>query len=375
MDAPTVLWEAWHKQVKQLFPCLHGHQQKTLAWMVVGMVLSGSAILQRMAEGLYGIGSATMPSIERRLARFVANDRVQVTSVWSHFLSQVLPFWRERRIFLVFDCTPFDDRATILYLGLLVHSRVLPLAWQVLPAQQKWPEGQWTVVARLFEQIAAYLGQAECMVLADRGLVGWPLVQLCRARHWHYLLRVRKEHTCRRWVGRWTAWRPLGQLLTKPGQQWCGRVQLWQEQTLETQLSAVWDPTAQEIWLLISDRPAGRRRIQEYALRMRVEATFQDSKSRGWHLEASRMVDRARLDRLLLALLLALWWVTHLAAACLHHGKRHRFDRQGRRDKGIFRLGRLWLVDILRRAPQAGAIASCLPFSKKGTTWSFALRF
>jgi hypothetical protein len=375
MDAPTVLWEAWHAQVKQLFPCLHGHQQKALAWMVLGMVLSGSAILQRVAEGLYGIGSATMPSIERRLARFVANDRIQVTPVWTCFLGQVLPFWRGRRVLLVLDCTPFDDRATIMYLGLLVHSRVLPLAWQVLPAQQKWPEGQWTVVSRLFEQIAEYLGQAECTVLADRGLVGWPLVQLCRARHWHYLLRVRKEHTCRRWMGRWTAWRPLGQLITKPGQQWCGRVQLWQEQTLETQLSAVWEPTTQEVWLLISDRPAGRRRIKEYALRMRVEATFQDSKSRGWRLEASRIADRARLDRLLLALSLALWWVTHLAAACLHHGKRHRFDRQDRRDKGIFRLGRLWLVDILRRAPQAGAIVSCLPFSKKGTTWSFALRF
>jgi hypothetical protein len=150
MDVPKVVWEAWHTQVKQLFPCLHGHQQKALAWMVVGIVLSGSVILQRVAEGLYGISSAMMPSIERRLARFVANERVQVTPVWSHFLSQVLPFWRERRIYLVLDYTPFDDRATILYLGLLVHSRVLPLAWQVLPAQQKWPEGQWTVVSRKF---------------------------------------------------------------------------------------------------------------------------------------------------------------------------------------------------------------------------------
>jgi hypothetical protein len=72
MDAPTLLWEAWREQVKQLFPSLHGHQQKTLAWMVLGAVLSGSAVLQRMAEGLYGISAAKMPSIERRLARFGA---------------------------------------------------------------------------------------------------------------------------------------------------------------------------------------------------------------------------------------------------------------------------------------------------------------
>jgi hypothetical protein len=40
MDAPILLWEAWRTQVEQLFPHLHGHQQKTLAWMILGMVLS-----------------------------------------------------------------------------------------------------------------------------------------------------------------------------------------------------------------------------------------------------------------------------------------------------------------------------------------------
>jgi hypothetical protein len=375
MDAPALLWEVWREQVKQLFPRLHGHQQKTLAWMILGMVLSGSAVLQRMAEGLYGIGTAKMPSIERRLARFVANDRIQVTSIWTHFLAQVLPFWRAQRVFLVLDCTPFNEGATIIYVGLLIHSCILPLAWQVMPAQQKWPQGQWEIVERLLEQIAPHLEHSDCTLLADRGLVGWPLVQLCRVRCWHYLLRVRREHTCRRWMGRWTAWRPLGQLITKPGQQWCGRVQIWQAPTLETHLSAVWEPTAQEVWLLISDRPAGRQRIREYAVRMRVEATFQDSKSRGWHLEASQIADRSRLDRLLLALFLALWWVTHLAAGCVHHGKRHLFDRQDRRDKGVFRLGRLWLLDILRRATDASTLFRCLPFHRQGATWRFALRF
>ncbi len=375
MDAPALVWERWNAQVKMLLPQLHGHQQKTLAWMILGMVLSGSAVLQRIAEGLYGISAAKMPSIERRLARFVANERVQVAPIWTQFLSQVLPFWRERRVFLVLDCTPFDDRATIVYLGLLVHSRVLPVAWRVLPAQQKWPQGQWEVVRSLFDQVAPHLEAADCTLLADRGLVGWPLVQLCRERRWHYLLRVRREHTCRRWLGRWTAWRPLGQLITRPGQQWCGRVQMWQEPTLETQLSAVWDPAYQDVWFLISDRPAGRQRIGEYALRARVEATFQDSKSRGWKLEASFVHDLVRLDRLLLALFLAVWWICHLAAACMHHGQRHRFDRPDRRDKGIFRLGRLWLLDILRRAANEGALASCLPFTKRSNGWAFSLRF
>ena len=35
-------------------------------------------------------------------------------------------------------------------------------------------------------------------LIADRGLAGMPLVKLCTARGWHYLLRARAEHTCRR---------------------------------------------------------------------------------------------------------------------------------------------------------------------------------
>jgi hypothetical protein len=71
----------------------------------------------------------------------------------------------------------------------------------------------------------------------------------------------------------------------------------------------VWDHGCEEPWLLISDEGAGRRQVQAYAWRMRVEATFQDSKSPGFNIEASWIVDRAHLDRLLLALFLAMWWV------------------------------------------------------------------
>ena len=171
--------------------------------------------------------------------------------------------------------------------------------------------------------------------------------------------------------GQWVCWSALQHIVRAKGQPWYGRVLLWQDGTIETHLSALWDEQSREAWFLISDRPAGRRRVQEYGWRMRVEATFEDSKSRGWHLEASWIEDRQRLNRLLLAM----WWLTHLAAACLHHGHRERFDRHDRRDKGIFRLGRLWLLDILRRARTAAALLHCLPFQKGPNGWRFALRF
>lgn len=51
---------------------------------------------QRVAERsrLQSINPAKMASIERRLARFLANDRIVVTKIWEHFASQMLSFWQ-----------------------------------------------------------------------------------------------------------------------------------------------------------------------------------------------------------------------------------------------------------------------------------------
>src|SRR6266478_7243780 len=303
MNASITLWENWQEQVKEMLAGVHGHQKKTLALCVLGIMLSGSAVLQRMAEeiGLRGISEAKMVSIERRFARFMANPRVQVSKIWKQFLGQVLAYWKGKSVQLVLDCTPYDDRASIVYLGLLVHSRVLPVAWRIMPAQEKWDQGQWELVGDLLDEVKAHLEPTDCTLIADRGLAGAPLVKLCRDRKFHYLLRVCKEHTCRRQLGQgWRPWTALGHLILKEGQQWFGRVLLWQDQqTIETQLSAVWDTGHQEAWFLISDLPAGRKRVCEYARRMRVESTFQDGKSRGWNLEASLIEDLTRLNRLL----------------------------------------------------------------------------
>jgi hypothetical protein len=379
MDASALLWKQWRSQVKDLFGEMHGHQKKTLAFLVIGIVLSGTVVLQRMAERLseHGISSAKMPSIERRLARFLANERICVEAAWKQFVAQVLPFWRDKKLRFVLDLTPFNEHASIIYVGLLVHSRLLPVAWCSMPGQTSWPISQWSIVEQLLDTIIPYLGRAECTLIADRGLVGSPLVNICQVRRWHYLLRVRKADTCRRQLNKHfcQTWSRFDTFIRRPGDCWSGRAIVWQEEPIQTNVSAYWHPEYEEAWLLISDLPAGRARFSDYALRMRVEATFQDQKSRGWNLEGSFITDLTRLDRLLLGLFVAMWWVCHLAASCIHHGERHRFDRHDRRDKGIFRLGRLWLLDILHRAPSTGAVCSCLPFTRRKNGWTFSLRF
>ncbi len=108
MDASQVVWEKWHEQVKGLFSGLHGHQQKMLAWLVAGMVVSGCAVLQRVAEEIQqqGWSEAKMSSIERRLERFVANEPIVVNEIWNAFPGEVVPYWQGKKLTCVLDCTP-----------------------------------------------------------------------------------------------------------------------------------------------------------------------------------------------------------------------------------------------------------------------------
>jgi len=168
---------------------------------------------------------------------------------------------------------------------------------------------------------------------------------------------------------------PVSHLVKEPGKRFYGHIRLWQEDHIETNLSAYWEKNEEEALFVISDLPACRRRITDYRLRWRVESTFQDLKSRGWDWEESHVRRLDRVDRMLFILFLMVWWLVHLAASCIHHGKRDRYDRHDRRDKGIFRLERLYLLDIERRNPSGGNLEQCLLFLKRKGLWLFSLRF
>lgn len=383
MEAPKLLLKQWTEQVKELFPNLHGHQQKSLAFAVLGMVLAGHAVLQRMAEeiSLQEVSQATMPSIERRLQRLIANERIDVAACWQSFLEQVLPFWQSKEVVLVLDCTPYGQTFTLVYLGLLVHRRVLPLAWKIMPQQETWEQGQWELVRELVAEVAPHFPAANCTLIADRGLACLELIRICQAVKWHYVLRISSEHQVRRKYQRgYAPWQAGGQVVKKEGLQWYGSALVWKEHSFPASLAVCWEPGYEEVWIVISDLPPARKLIKIYGWRMRVEATFQDTKSRGWHIECSAISRVSHLNRHLMVLFLAVWWVAHLGSACMEHGHRSRFDRADRRDKGLFRLGRLYLRFLLAQcqykqpAMRAPHLASCLPFHRTKAGWRFSIR-
>ncbi|MDQ6660887.1 MAG: transposase [Chloroflexota bacterium] len=247
-----------------------------------------------------------------------------------------------------------------------------------MPAEHSWEEGQYAIITQFVKEVSPHLGQTQCRLLADSGISREKLVQLCEEAGWHYLLRIELDkgyYATELDAQGQPLWQPLKTILSEPGQDWQGRVWLWKTHQRQTWLTATWQVGQDAPLVVISDEGAGRHYLCRYRGRMRVEAMFQDKKSRGFGLQATHVRSRVHLDRLLLLLCLAIWWLARLGAACIHHGQRWHFDRGDRRDKSVIRLGRQWFLEIVERARSHASLARCLPFHRHQHGWRLCLRF
>src|SRR5258708_7625369 len=237
-----------------------------------------SLVLPHIAEALLAESEAKASSIERRLERFLSNPRIDVEQTWEELLAQVMPFFRKEPMRVIVDVTPYEEHAQVIYVGLLQHSRVLPLVWKVMPGKQKWDQGFWECISELFERLAPHVGEADCTIIGDSAFGCFPMVQLCQKYDWHYLFRIVGQHTCQRRSSRGQFGESIAvcKLVREPGKRFHGSVRFWQEWSIETELRLFLDAAEEKALIVISDRRAGKGRIADYRLSWTGESTFPD---------------------------------------------------------------------------------------------------
>jgi hypothetical protein len=347
----------WTAHVMRVLPDERVTRCRVLALFALGMIWAGTVRLNQVAATLPL--AVRDPSSERRLGRFLANPAVSVERVWHPLVPQLLAGWAGQEVPLVFDPTPLGQTWTVLWVGIVRHRRVLPLAWRLVPQQDPWPDPLGPLLRPLLAMIAAAV-PAGCPVtmLGDRGVSGPTLWDACRELGWEVVLRLNvgdRQANRLRLVAdasepeAASAWDPEQRLWDWAGQArsgWHGPAQIFKPASWRTGfLTGYQRRDAPERWVLFSTRPGGYARMREYARRGRVDATFADGKRRGWGLEQSHVRQEAPLDRLLVVWHLAIWWLHALGLTVIRRGLRPRFDRHDRRDRRVLRLGRLWLLD------------------------------
>lgn len=148
------------------------------------------------------------------------------------------------------------------------------------------------------------------LALTDRGLESRRLFAAIQDAGFHPLMRLKQVSATFRPDG-WKRFYPLQQFARQGRFQASG--ELYKTAPLACTLLVRHDEGHEDAWILATDLPTAKPAW--YALRSGTEQGFKDIKRGGFHWQRTRMQDPARVERLWLALALALLWTLEVGAA------------------------------------------------------------
>ena len=317
----------------------------TFLWAIVGLLQSKTIHLSKW--GVYRMGQANAASKQRRLSRWLENDRIQVEKIYEPLVRWMCLVFRDERIYLALDSSVLWERFVIVRMALIYRARALPLSWVVL-------RGQSATVA--LEKYAVILDRAarvlpvpcKVILLADRGFVDRKLFKKALSLGWGFRIRLKSSV----WVGH--PRRPSAKietLMPEKGravflhnvwltEHWFGPVHL--------ALAHVQTQNGFEQWAIVSDEPTGLKTFDEFGLRFDIEENFLDDKSAGFQLESSEIRDEQALNRLVLILAVTtLYLVSCGVQAAQTDPQRRKVDAHWRRGLSYFQIGWRWLFHAL----------------------------
>jgi len=121
-------------------PQVARHLIPTLAMMVTGLFFAPH--VQLFAIAMCVPVANKLPSIVRRFERFVADDRVDVSSFFEPFVHAMQTALGNETAYLIIDCTKCGPKCRTLHIGLAYHGTVLPMAWKTIKGKKGHVKGE-----------------------------------------------------------------------------------------------------------------------------------------------------------------------------------------------------------------------------------------
>jgi Transposase DDE domain len=233
--------------------------------------------------------------------------QVEVTACFAPLLSWVLTWWQGETLALALDATAHGDLVVALVLSVLYRSNAIPVAWEILPANQPgaWMPAIQALVQRLQPAVPP---QMTVLLLADRGLWSPRLWRQLHQVGWHPVVRLQNTTSLQpQGQGR----RPARTLVTGPGQAWVGRgiaFKTGAKRQAGTGL-VVWDAAHPTPWVWLTDLLPAQVGVCWYGLRVWIALGFRALKGVGWQWQHTRRTDPTRVARHWLVLAVAMLWV------------------------------------------------------------------
>jgi hypothetical protein len=347
MSHSQQLYHTVYRRLQEGRPSERTTRLRNLSLLVTALYLAASCYLTRLADHL--LVSGCKDSRVQRLRRLLMNPRLAVRGCYQTTATAVLRYMGNARIVLIVDRTTLGNWLNILTVSVAYRGRALPLAWKVFKKQGQFRRCHVEALLRWVRTcLSPTVAPHQIWVVGDREFQDIALqATIEHDLGWHYVQRI----THNLWLAPQDgeSFKP-NQLALQPGQHYSrANVRVTQQHAGPAYFVAYWAIGEQEPWYLLSDQPSTLQTLHVYRRRFWTEPMYRDFKSYGWDLEASRLRDPRRLERLLLGMALAYVWLMQLASAVIKRGNRALVDRTARRTLSYFRIGWNWLLWRLDR--------------------------
>jgi len=323
---------------------------KTAVSMIVGLMLSSSISLTTWIP--YALGRALQAqSVQRRFARWLYNDRLEVDDLYAPLIQEALVEWGEATLYLALDTTMLWGQYCMIRLSVIYRGRAVPLSWDVL--EHASAQVAFRAYQELLQRAAKLLppGLRQVVLLADRGFADVALMRLCDRLGWGYRLRIKSNFLIYR-RGHGSAY--VKQLLPKRRGKavFLHHVTLTGERYGPVHVALAHPPDEEDPWLIVSNALTGLQTFKEYGLRFDIEENFLDDKSNGFQLEASKLRSAAALSRLFFGIATATLYLVAQGSEVVAQGRRREVDPHWFRGSSYLKIGWQWLKHAMNKGWQ-----------------------
>ena len=318
---------------------------KTLAWMMVGLIQSGTISLTAWVPYVQSRARYAQSTV-RRFTRWLNNGRIDVHDLYGPLIQQALAEWGDGKLYLALDTSMLWGQYCLIRVAVIYRGRAIPMAWRVIKHQSS------SVAYEVYEDLldkAATLLPASCDVifLADRGFADIKLMKHLRSLEWHWRIRIKGNF----WIYRHGHQRHKIKAVPLAS----GQARFWHHVSITAQrfgpvhMALARPSGGRDCWFVISDEPTGLETFDEYGLRFDIEENFLDDKSNGFQLESSLLRSADVLSRLCFVLAITTLYLVSQGIEVASTGKRRWVDPHWFRGSSYLKIGWNWVKTALTR--------------------------
>jgi hypothetical protein len=208
---------------------------------------------------------------------------------------------KKRKIILMMDQSKISNGFESLMISVRIKDRAIPVIWKII--ETKGAIG-FNIQRELLESAKEMIpNEAQIILMADRFYGTSMLVNWCQTNNWQYRIRLKGNLIFNHQGGEIDlndAHKMSMSSLQKAE---------FNNTNISTNIGILFEEGHKEPWFIAMNCKPSKYKTLDYSMRWGIESMFSDFKSRGFSITKTQLKHTDRIERLILILTIALYWV------------------------------------------------------------------